>query len=152
MEKGPEQGQGRAAFFIRTSSESSSADLTGDMKKPSVLSRQLFSQIRGAAQMNKVSCWIILCQFCLSWASGPKIRTVCKNVSDVKSSACAITIVCAIALCLQIQGSKQALSPEYYQSQNTQAKRARIHNLGNNCIFCLQAVFYSVLQKQQARH
>lgn len=68
MEKGLEQGQGCATFFISALSESSSAGPTGEMQKPPVLSGQLFGQIRVAAQMNRVPCWVLLYQFSLTRA------------------------------------------------------------------------------------
>lgn len=152
MEKGLEQGQDCAAFFISASSESSSADPTGDIQKPSALSRQLFSQMRGAAQMNKVPCWILVCQFCLTWAEQgvPKLGLSAKTCVKCEIYLC--NYYCTCHSCLPTNTRQQDLSPEYYQSQNMQAKRARIHNLGNNCIFCPQAVFYRVLKKKQARH
>lgn len=112
VEEGLEQGQGCAAAFI-----SASPGPTGEMQKPPVLSRQLFSQIRVCctnAQMNRVSCWVLLHQFSLT--AGQVLQNqdcLQKCVPEVKSLSCAIiNIVHALVPCPQIQDSKQALSLE----------------------------------------
>lgn len=119
MEKGPEQGQDCAAFFI----------IRVFLSWPNRRYAKAFSSEHATLQPDQGCCTneqIILLDpslpvlLHLSLASVPKL-----GLSAKTCIRCEIISLCNYyCMC----HSKQALSPEYYQSQNMKAKRARIYN------------------------